>query len=101
MYQSQVKVRFGLFICRDKRRLHTDLETLQAQVCTLESQCDELKLARQDSSREVLNARSTAQEQVRHLELRLEEQVVKTTKANQVIGHLREEVRREHWFKLD
>lgn len=59
----------------------------------MESQCDELRIARQETSRDLLLARNQGQEQIRSLQLQLEDQLAKKNNLDQIIGHLREEVR--------
>ena len=76
----------------DKQGLVREIDSLQDQVSSLESTCDELRVARQEASRELLCARNQSQDTIRVLQLQLEEQQGKKNSSDQVIGHLREEV---------
>ncbi|TRY72433.1 hypothetical protein TCAL_08143 [Tigriopus californicus] len=79
---------------RDKSELLSEIESLHSQVTAVESQCDELRIARQETSRDLLLARNQGQEQIRSLQLQLEDQLAKKNNLDQIIGHLREELER-------
>ncbi len=71
----------------------SQLESLQKEVGKLETLVDELRLERQEDAREIALARNEASEQVKEFKMQLEEQQTKKNRTDQLIGHLREEVR--------
>ena len=75
-----------------KSKILSDMDTLRCEMSQLEAECDELRLMRQDASRELLQERARAQEEAEEMRLRLEEQVDKKGAMEQTIGQLREEV---------
>ena len=78
----------------DKKGLLQEIEGMHIQLATLEAQNDELRIARQEASRELLLSRNQGQDQVRTLQLQLEDQAGKKNNLDQMIGHLREELER-------
>lgn len=68
------------------------MECLQKEIVILESQIDELRLEKQNGFRELTCVRNGLQEQIRSLQMKLEDQTDQRGKADQVICHLREEV---------
>eukprot|EP00095_Tigriopus_kingsejongensis_P007652 maker-scaffold116_size340332-snap-gene-0.28 protein:Tk07652 transcript:maker-scaffold116_size340332-snap-gene-0.28-mRNA-1 annotation:"coiled-coil domain-containing protein 102a" len=85
----------------DKSSLLSEIETLHGQLAGLEAQCDDLRIARQETSRDLLLARNQGQDQIRTLQLQLEDQLAKKNNLDQIIGHLREEVEsiRDGWSR--
>ena len=68
------------------------MDSLRLEMSRLESECDELRLLRQEAARELLQERTKGQEAREEMRMRLEEQADKKGAMEQTIGSLREEV---------
>ena len=81
-----------LFDFSDKAALQKEIETLNSQITSLDSRCDELALARSDLTKDMSSLKADYNDQIRQYARQIDDGTSVKHNLEQVIAHLREEV---------
>ena len=82
-----------ILIFSDKELLQKEIESLNVQITSLDTKCDELTLARTDLTKDMSLLKVDFTDQIRQYARQMDDNVSVKHNLEQVISHLREEVR--------